>query len=67
MPDDDDRRRYWRERGLIAPADLVALKLMLHTFAQRPGETEQEWRQRLADQDEAAAMDTDEDDEASAG
>ncbi len=66
MPDDDDKSRYWRGRGLIPPADLIALKLMLHTFAQRPGETEQEWRQRLADLDEAAAMEADEDDEASA-
>lgn len=61
MSDDDDRGRYWRERGLIAPSDLVAVKLMLHTFAQRPGETEAEWRQRLADQDEAFALNAEED------
>lgn len=63
MPDDD--RKFWRERGSIPPQDLVAAELMLHTFCQRPGETELEWRQRLADQGEAFAKEADEDDKAS--
>jgi hypothetical protein len=61
MPNDTDKRKFWRDRGYVPPSDLVSIKLMLHTFAQRPGETEHEWRQRLADQDEAFAVGPDED------
>jgi hypothetical protein len=61
MSDDPAKRKYWRDRGYIPPSDLVSIKLMLHTFGQRPGETELEWRQRLADQAEACAAEADED------
>lgn len=61
MSDDQSKRKLWRNRGLVPPADLVSIKLMLHSFAQRPGETELEWRQRLADQDDAFADEADED------
>lgn len=61
MSDDAAKRKFWRDRGYIPPSDLVSIKLMLHTFAQRPGETELDWRQRLADQDEAIAAEAGED------
>ena len=48
------RRHWFRKQGRLPPEDVDAVITMMHTFGQRDGETEAEWRARLKQQDDDA-------------
>lgn len=53
------RRSWFRKQGRAPPEDLDAIMTMLHTFGQRAGATEAEWRARLKRQDDEAMAEAD--------
>lgn len=46
------RRSWFRKQARLPPEDVEALLVMRHTFGQRAGETEAEWRARLLRQND---------------
>lgn len=53
------RRQWFHKQGRFPPEDVAAVLKMRHTFGQRDGETEAEWRARLKQQDDDAAAKAD--------
>lgn len=58
------RRHWYHKQGRFPPEDVEAVLKMRHTFGQRDGETEAEWRSRLKRQDDEAMAKADEDEDA---
>lgn len=54
------RRQWFHKQGRFPPEDVEAVLKMWHTFGQRDGETEAEWRARLKQQDDDAMAKADE-------
>lgn len=57
------RRQWFHKQGRFPPEDVEAVLKMRHTFGQRDGETEADWRTRLQRQDEEAMARADREEE----
>lgn len=58
------RRQWFHKQGRFPPEDVEAVLKMFHTFGQRDGETEAEWRSRLKRQNEEAMAKADAEEDA---
>ncbi len=59
------RRHWFRKQGRLPPEDVDAVITMMHTFGQRDGETEEEFRARLKQQNDEYMAKADLEEEAS--